>query len=57
VWTGAGHAQVYGALEYLQVPDLTPADILFFVRSVSGARPHVSYSEFIEVPSWAGARH
>lgn len=27
--------EVYGALEYLDVPDVTPNDVLFFVRSIS----------------------
>jgi hypothetical protein len=40
--------EVYGALEWLRVPDVTPADVLFFVRSVS-TKGHLTYSDFIEV--------
>merc|ERR1719399_1102346 len=40
--------EVYGALEWLRVPDVTPADVLFFVRSVSRAGTSISYGEFLE---------
>ena len=30
-----GLGEIYGAHEYLNVPDLTPNDVLFFVRSIS----------------------
>ena len=40
--------EVYGALEWLEVPDVTPADVLFFVRSIS-REDHISYANFMEL--------
>ena len=39
-------AEMYGALEWLQVPNVTPADILFFVRGIS-REASVSYADFM----------
>lgn len=41
-------AEVYGALDWLQIPDILPADILFFVRSIT-SKPHITYADFVEV--------
>ena len=40
--------EIYGALEYLNVPDLTPNDVLFFVRSIS-SKGHLTYANFMEL--------
>ena len=40
--------EIYGALEYLNVPDLTPNDVLFFVRSIS-TKGHLTYANFMEL--------
>eukprot|EP00966_Prymnesium_polylepis_P036823 854315-Prymnesium_polylepis.1 len=41
-------AEVYGALDWLGVPSVTPADILFFVRGIS-QEPQISYSQFMDI--------
>ena len=40
--------EIYGALEYLNVPDLTPNDVLFFVRFIS-SKGHLTYANFMEL--------
>merc|ERR1712185_363299 len=40
--------EVYGALEWLRIPDVTPADVLFFVHSIS-REDHISYANFMEL--------
>jgi len=40
-------AEVYGALDWLLIPDINAADILFFVRSIT-SKPHITYADFVE---------
>ena len=40
--------EVYGALEWLRIPNVTPADVLFFVRA-SSSDDHISYANFMEL--------
>ena len=46
-------AEVYGALEWLGIPSLTPDDVLFFVSSIS-SDPHVSANRIITVHGCGG---
>lgn len=39
---------MYGALDWLGVPSVTPADILFFVRGIS-KEGQISYSQFLDI--------
>lgn len=41
-------AEVYGALDWLQVPNVTPADVLFFVRGATRDES-ISYANFMEL--------
>lgn len=48
-------AEVYGALDWLEIPGVLPAEVIFFVRSIS-SEPHISYAQFMDVPRKRMAR-
>ena len=41
-------AEVYGALDWLEIPGVLPAEVIFFVRSIS-QEPHISYAQFMDI--------
>ena len=39
--------ELYGALEWLNLPGLTPHDVIFFMKNAGAEKTQLSYNDFI----------